>query len=128
MRTDASCYEKKLASGLSNLRRAEQDRAGSFLVGAVSESGQSRVVLLTGTSLVNNRGLAVSGNRILLGHILEYLSPMENDLSIPVKSLSGAAPAPSSFLRSMLVLLAMAAIPALLLYLGVQICYKKKHS
>ena len=97
-------------------------------MGAVSESGQSRIVLLTGTSLISNRGLAVSGNRILLSHVLEYLSPMENDLSIPVKSLSGAAPAPSSFLRSMLVLLAMAAIPALLLYLGVQICYKKKHS
>ena len=128
LRTDASCYEKKLASGLSNLRRAEQDRTGSFLVGAVSESGQSRIILLTGTSLISNRGLAVSGNRILLGRILEYLSPIENDLSIPVKSLSGAAPAPSSFLRSMLVLLALAAIPALLLYLGVQICYKKKHS
>ena len=97
-------------------------------MGAVSESGQSRIVLLTGTSLISNRGLAVSGNRILLGSILEYLSPMENDLSIPVKQLSGTAPAPSSFLRSMLVLLALAAIPALLLYLGVQICYKKKHS
>ena len=127
LRTDDACYEKKLSSGLNNLRQAEGDAFGSFLVGACSESGQSRLVLVTSSSLITSRGLSVPGNRTFLNQVLEYLSPMENDLSIPMKALSGSTMAPSSLLRSLLLILALVAIPALLIYLGIQICYKKKH-
>lgn len=128
LRTDSSCYEKKLSSGLQNLRPSEGDVSGDFLVGAAAESGQSRLVLVTSSSLVTGRGLSVPGNRALLGQVLEYLSPIENNLNIPVKTLSGSNLAPSSLSRSLLLLVALVAIPALLIYLGIQICYKKKHS
>ena len=126
LRTHEACYLKELSSGLDNLRQDAEDAAGSFLVGAYAQKESSRLVLVTGNSLISNRGLAIPGNKNLLNQVLEYLSPVENDLSIPVKYLSGAAVSPSFLTKGILALLGFAVIPSLLIYLGVQICYKRK--
>ena len=115
LRTHDACYLKELSSGLDNLRQDAEDAAGSFLVGAYAQKESSRVVLVTGNSLISNRGLAIPGNKNLLNQVLEYLSPVENDLSIPVKYLSGAAVSPSFLTKGILALLGFAVIPSLLI-------------
>lgn len=63
LRTHEACYLKELSSGLDNLRQDAEDAAGSFLVGAYAQKESSRLVLVTGNSLISNRGLAHSGQQ-----------------------------------------------------------------
>ncbi|MBQ9942068.1 MAG: Gldg family protein [Christensenellaceae bacterium] len=124
--TADSCYAKVLDDSFLNLKRTSGDQSGSFLVGALAERDQSRIVLYGTSSFVSDDNLSIEGNRALITGTLDHLSPRDLGLDLPPKSLSlSALDAPEDSLAAITAVCCLL-LPALVLGTGLHVYLRRK--
>lgn len=125
--TEPTCYSKAVTRNLRNLKQEESDPTGRFVVGALAEKGDSKLLLFSSSSFISNENLGISGNSALLTQALPYITPGDMGMQFKSKLLSGfALPDLPSYVQPLISILGLFLLPASILVTGLWIWYRRK--
>lgn len=126
LKTDESCYKKGIGVEKLDLRELGASEKGSFVVGAMSEKGEGRLVLFSTSSFVRNAEFGISANSAVLIDAMSFSQAGEPAAQTPPKALNKTFSLKSDFMRVIWVIL-LTVIPAgALMGVGVYRLAKRK--
>ncbi len=124
--THESCYKKSIGIKYLDLRELGAEEKGSFVVGAMSEKGEGRLVLFSTSSFVRNAEFGISANSAVLIDAMSFSQAGEPAAQTPPKALNKTFSLKSDFMRVIWVIL-LTVIPAgALMGVGVYRLAKRK--
>lgn len=105
------------------------DATGPFAIGAVAQSGNSKIALFSTSSFVlsNTDGIERSANEALIVNTINTLAENTNNLNIPSKSMMmGAMEFANSAQPLVLEILVIAIIPVAIIAAGFAVWFRRK--
>lgn len=127
--TPESSHTKSIIKGFSNLLREDGDPSGPFVLGALAERADSKLVLFGTSSFVSNDSLEIAGNDQLILDTLEYISPTDASINIPAHPLRSVQENGSGAGGSLhaVASVGMVFLPLLILLAGCLHIFRRKH-
>ena len=111
LKTDESCYKKGIGVENLDLRELGASEKGSFVVGAMSEKGEGRLVLFSTSSFVRNAEFGISANSAVLIDAMSFSQAGEPAAQTPPKALNKTFSLKSDFMHVLWVMV-LTVIPA----------------
>jgi len=126
--TSDEAYAKVAGYSMTTTEKEDGDTEGPFYVGAISESGEGKLVWFTSAEMLDsNVDAAVSGaNSNLFMNILNWMSDQEESISIRAKSMDEASLTLTAAESSRWSIIMIGVIPAVLIAAGLIIYIRRK--
>lgn len=123
-------YAKDVDNNLTSLSKVETDKQGPFVLAALSEKGDSSIIVFSTSAIVaNDTEYNLLGNRDLLTSSVAYLNQREESIAITPKSMAGnVLQLQSESQRFILIVLVIGIIPLAILAIGFVVRSKRKRS
>lgn len=128
LETDKNSWGKAISTSMS-AQYEEGDAVGPFVIGAVAQSGNSKIALFSSSSFVlsNAEGVERTANERLIINTVNSLAGNTNSLNIPPKSMiSGSMEFGSDVQSLVLEIIVIAVIPIVIIGIGLAVWIKRK--
>ncbi len=111
--TPVGCYSKEIDGTFSSLKRAQGDAEGPFVVAALSELKDSKLLVFTDSLIIKNDAFSIPGNKLLLESSVNYMNPTGRMVNISSKPFSQMARSAKAGYKLLLYFINVIALPVL---------------
>jgi len=128
LETDNNTWGKAVSTSMS-AKYEDGDEVGPFVIGAVAQSGESKIAVFSSSSfaLSNTEGVERSANKDLIINTVNSLAGNSNSMNIPSKStVSGIMEFDSDVQSLVLEIIVIAVIPIIIIVIGLTVWLKRK--